>query len=69
MDWSSFLLDALPHAVGTPVCMATLRASPEDFQVDEIPSFDAERRGRAPVPACAQAQPEYGLGGRITDCP
>ena len=40
MDWSSFLLDALPHAVGTPVCTATLRASPDDFQVDEIPSFE-----------------------------
>lgn len=45
MDWSSFLLDALPHAIGMPVCTATLRASPDDFQVDEMPSFEPSGEG------------------------
>jgi tRNA pseudouridine13 synthase len=39
MDWSSFLLSAQPYAYGAPVAMATLRAEPEDFRVDELPGF------------------------------
>ncbi|MGH8492627.1 MAG: tRNA pseudouridine(13) synthase TruD [Moraxellaceae bacterium] len=39
MDWTPFLLESQPHAHAAPTALATLRAEPEDFQVDEIPGF------------------------------
>lgn len=45
MDWSSFLLTAQPYAHGEPVALATLRAEPEDFQVDELPGFAPSGEG------------------------
>jgi tRNA pseudouridine13 synthase len=46
LDWSPFLLEVQPHAWGDSVGSATLRAMPEDFQVDEqlgfTPSGDGE---------------------------
>lgn len=46
MNWSPFLLANLPFVHGEPVCSAVLRATAEDFQVDEIlgfaPSGDGE---------------------------
>jgi tRNA pseudouridine13 synthase len=45
MDWSPFLLEAQPHAWGDVVGSATLRAAPEDFQVDEQLGFAASGDG------------------------
>jgi len=45
MNWSPFLLENLPFAHGAPVGIATLRAVPEDFQVDEIPGFSPSGEG------------------------
>lgn len=45
MNWTPFLLDNLPYAHGTPLGQATLRAVPEDFQVDEIPGFEPSGEG------------------------
>jgi tRNA pseudouridine13 synthase len=45
MNWTPFLLDNLPHAHGAPLGQATLRAVPEDFQVDEIPGFAPSGEG------------------------
>lgn len=39
MDWTPYLLPALPYAQGAPVAQATLRATPEDFRVDELLGF------------------------------
>lgn len=45
MDWSPFLLSAQPFAHGEPVALATLRAEPEDFRVDELPGFSPSGEG------------------------
>lgn len=45
MDWSPFLLDNQPYAHGRPEALATLRAEPEDFRVDEIPGFAPSGEG------------------------
>lgn len=45
MDWSPFLLENLPHALGGPVAIATLRAEPEDFRVDELSGFEPSGEG------------------------
>ncbi len=45
MDWSPFLLESQPHALGVPQAQATLRAEPEDFRVDEIPGFQPSGEG------------------------
>lgn len=45
MNWTPFLLDNLPHVHGAPLGQATLRAVPEDFQVDEIPGFEPSGEG------------------------
>lgn len=45
MNWSAFLLENLPYAHGAPLGLATLRAVPEDFQVDEISGFDPSGEG------------------------
>jgi tRNA pseudouridine13 synthase len=46
MDWTSYLLPAQPFAYGAPRALATLRATPEDFQVEErlgfLPSGEGE---------------------------
>ena len=36
---------ALPHALGDPVMTARMRASPEDFVVEELPGFEASGSG------------------------
>ncbi len=38
-------MSELPHACGTPPLAARLRASPEDFQVEEILGYDADGVG------------------------
>lgn len=45
MDWSPYLLSALPFAHGAPVALATLRAVPEDFQVEEELGFAPSGEG------------------------
>ncbi|MDP2228275.1 MAG: tRNA pseudouridine(13) synthase TruD [Moraxellaceae bacterium] len=45
MNWSAFLLEHQPFAHGAPVCLASLRASPEDFRVDELASFEPSGEG------------------------
>jgi tRNA pseudouridine13 synthase len=45
MNWTPFLLDNLSYAHGAPLGLATLRAVPEDFQVDEIPGFAPSGEG------------------------
>ncbi|MBP9046349.1 MAG: tRNA pseudouridine(13) synthase TruD [Moraxellaceae bacterium] len=45
MNWSPFLLENLPFAHGAPLGQATLRAVPEDFQVDEISGFEPSGEG------------------------
>lgn len=45
MNWSPFLLENLPFAHGAPLGLATLRAVPEDFQVDEISGFEPSGEG------------------------
>lgn len=39
------MLENLPFAHGAPLGLATLRAAPEDFQVDEIPGFTPSGEG------------------------
>lgn len=45
MDWSSYLLSALPLAHGGPEVRATLRAEPEDFRVEEQLGFAPSGEG------------------------
>lgn len=45
MHWSPYLLSALPHAWGGPVAQASLRAVPEDFQVEERLGFTPSGTG------------------------
>lgn len=45
MDWSPYLLDSLPRAHGEPVALATLRAAPEDFRVEEQLGFEPSGEG------------------------
>jgi tRNA pseudouridine13 synthase len=45
MDWSPYLLPALPYAHGAPVAQATLRAAPEDFRVEENLGFNPSGEG------------------------
>lgn len=45
MDWSSFLLENQPYAFEKSEAIASLRAEPEDFCVDEIPSFSPSGEG------------------------
>lgn len=45
MDWSPWLLEAQPFVHGSPVALGTLRAVPEDFQVDEIAGFVPDGEG------------------------
>ncbi|MCD6059972.1 MAG: tRNA pseudouridine(13) synthase TruD [Moraxellaceae bacterium] len=45
MDWSPYLLDALPFAHGGPLEQATLRAVPEDFRVEEWLGFEPSGEG------------------------
>lgn len=40
MDWSPYLIETLPRAHGTLVALATLRATPEDFRVEELLGFE-----------------------------
>lgn len=44
-DWSPFLLPAQPFAHGAPVALATLRAAPEDFRVEELQGFSPSGEG------------------------
>lgn len=44
-DWTPYLLPALPFAHGAPVALATLRAAPEDFGVEELPGFAPSGEG------------------------
>lgn len=45
MDWTPYLLPALPYAHGAPQAQATLRAEPEDFQVEERLGFTPSGEG------------------------
>lgn len=45
MDWLPFLLDNQPYAYEKPTALATLRAEPEDFRVDEISGFSPSGEG------------------------
>lgn len=45
VDWTPLLLDAQPHAHGAPVALATLRAEPEDFRVEELQGFAPSGEG------------------------
>lgn len=44
-DWTPYLLAALPHAHGGPLALATLRAVPEDFCVEELQGFAPSGEG------------------------
>lgn len=44
-DWTPYLLSALPYAHGGPVALATLRAVPEDFAVEELQGFEPSGEG------------------------
>lgn len=44
-DWSPFLLPAQPYAHGGPLAHATLRATPEDFRVEELQGFAPSGEG------------------------
>lgn len=44
-DWTSFLLPAQPHAHGGALARATLRATPEDFCVEELQGFAPSGEG------------------------
>lgn len=44
-DWSPFLLDRQPFAHGGPVALATLRAEPADFRVEELQGFAPSGEG------------------------
>jgi tRNA pseudouridine13 synthase len=45
MDWSPYLLESLPRVHGEPVALATLRAAPEDFRVEELLGFEPSGDG------------------------
>lgn len=45
MDWSPYLLPQQPYFLGRPVALATLRAEPEDFQVEELLGFEPSGDG------------------------
>lgn len=45
MNWEPFLLEKQAYAFGGPVMQAVLRASPEDFQVDEDLGFEPSGEG------------------------
>lgn len=45
LDWSAYLLASQPHAHGGPVALATLRAEPADFRVEELQGFAPSGEG------------------------
>lgn len=45
MDWSAFLLAQQPYALGRPTASAVLRATAEDFQVEEQLGFEPSADG------------------------